>query len=144
MDGTSRLRQSRGSGGITLHSVLFLVLLVAAPAYAGTRLTSMIDWRVLLGLPLLLSVFAFFAYQRDKRRAEAGKWRIPEWTLHIMGFLGGWPGAFLAQRQFRHKTSKVSFQATFWIIVVAYQFLAIDSLTGWQLSKDALRFLRSL
>ena len=141
---TSRASQSRGSGSITLYSVLFLVLLLATPTYAVSRLTSVIDWRVLLGVPLVLSVFAFFAYRSDKRRAEAGKWRVPESTLHIIELLGGWPGAFLAQRQFRHKTSKVSFQVTFWIIVVAHQFLAVDSLNGWRLSKDALRYLRSL
>jgi len=97
-----------------------------------------------LGVPLVLSIFAFFAYRSDKRRAEAGKWRVPESTLHIIEILGGWPGAFLAQRQFRHKTSKVSFQIIFWIIIMAHQFLAVDSLNGWRLSKDALRFLKSL
>ena len=44
--------------------------------------------------------------------------RTPESTLHLFGLLGGWPGALAAQRLFRHKSSKASFQATYWITVV--------------------------
>jgi uncharacterized membrane protein YsdA (DUF1294 family) len=101
-----------------------------------------VDWRVLAGVPVLVSLFAFFAYRRDKRRAEAGEWRIPESTLHLIELVGGWPGAFLAQRQFRHKTAKLPFQVTFWLIVLTHQFLAIDSLTGWRLTREAVRFVR--
>ena len=35
-----------------------------------------------------------------------------------MALLGGWPGAIFAQRVFRHKSSKPSFQSVFWITVV--------------------------
>jgi len=76
---------------------------------------SVLDWRVLFGVPIVLSILAFLAYRSDKRRAEAGAWRIPEFTLHMMALIGGWPGAFLGQRQFRHKTSKLSFQVVFWM-----------------------------
>ncbi len=130
------------SDRITLPAILFLVLLLAVPAFAASRFANAVDWRVLLGAPLLISAFAFFAYRSDKRRAETGAWRIPESTLHILELVGGWPGAFLAQRHFRHKTSKVSFQIIFWFIVLAYQFVAVDSLLGWRLSKDALRFVK--
>jgi uncharacterized membrane protein YsdA (DUF1294 family) len=57
--------------------------------------------------------------------------------------LGGWPGAFLAQRWLRHKCSKGSYQAVFWLIVLAYQFAAFDSLQNWQLSRAALNQLES-
>jgi uncharacterized membrane protein YsdA (DUF1294 family) len=30
---------------------------------------------------------------------------------------GGWPGALIAQQQFRHKTVKASFQSVFWVTV---------------------------
>ena len=88
----------------------------------------------------MLSLLTFFAYRSDKRRSEAGQWRIPESTLHIAELVGGWPGAFLAQRTFRHKTSKVSYQVVFWIIVVVYQLVALDSLLGWRFAKDVLHF----
>lgn len=100
----------------------------------------MTDWRILAGAPLLISVFAFFAYRSDKRAAESGEWRIPESTLHLLGMLGGWPGAFLAQRRYRHKTGKVSFQVVFWLVVFAHQFLAFDSLNGWQTSREVGQF----
>jgi uncharacterized membrane protein YsdA (DUF1294 family) len=122
---------------------LALGLLLCLPAYALSRLAPSVDWRALISVPLALSAFAFFAYRSDKRRAEAGEWRIPESTLHLTALIGGWPGAFLAQRTFRHKTSKTSFQVVFWLVVLVHQFLAVDSLLDWRLTKDALRVVKS-
>lgn len=118
-------------------------LLVAIPSYALSRLSPQVDWKVLVGAPLALSVFAFFAYRSDKRSSEAGEWRIPESTLHFVALIGGWPGAFLAQRTFRHKTSKVSFQVVFWLVVLVHEFAAVDSLLNWRFTKDALRAIKS-
>lgn len=132
-------RHSHRSGGITPPVLLVLALLLALPGYALSRLAGEIDWRVLVGAPVLISGFAFFAYRSDKRSAETGEWRIPEFTLHLVECLGGWPGAFLAQRQFRHKTAKVSFQLVFWLIVLAHQFVAFDSLNDWAVSREAER-----
>lgn len=64
------------------------------------------------------SVLAFLTYAFDKSAARSGRWRTPESTLHIIGLLGGWPGALLAQRALRHKSGKLSFQISFWITVV--------------------------
>ena len=66
-----------------------------------------------LGLVAVTSLASFAAYGLDKRRAAVGGRRVPERTLHLLASLGGWPGAILAQRQFRHKTRKVSFQIAF-------------------------------
>ena len=41
-------------------------------------------------------------------------------TLHWIGFLGGWPGAIVAQAILRHKTRKPSFQFVFWAIVAVH------------------------
>ena len=100
------------------------------------------DWRILVAAPLVISLITFLAYRSDKRRAEAGKWRVPESTLHAAELAGGWPGAFVAQRTFRHKTSKVSYQVVFWVIVLSYQFVAVDSLIGWRFTKQVLHLAR--
>jgi len=79
-----------------------------------------------------ISALSYASYGADKRRAQKGEWRIAESTLHLLELLGGWPGAFLGQRRFRHKTSKASYQFSFWLIVFAYQFAAFDSLHDWR------------
>ena len=67
---------------------------------------------------LMASLVCFLLYTHDKNAAEAGEWRTSEGALLVAGLLGGWPGALMAQQMLRHKTSKVSFQAAFWITVV--------------------------
>ena len=106
------------------------------------RLLPWIDWRLLAAGLLLLSLITFLAYRSDKRRAEADDWRIPESLLHFAELIGGWPGAFLGQRSFRHKTSKVSYQLVFWLIVLIHQLVALDCLLDWRFSRDAWFFLR--
>jgi uncharacterized membrane protein YsdA (DUF1294 family) len=73
-----------------------------------------------LSVVAVMSVVCFIAYGLDKRQAINGGRRVSERTLHLMAFLGGWPGALLAQRQFRHKTQKVSFRLVFWMVVVLH------------------------
>ncbi len=59
-------------------------------------------------------------YGLDKRKAKLAHRRIKENTLHLLELLGGWPGAFAAQRYFHHKTQKTSFQVVFWMIVALH------------------------
>jgi uncharacterized membrane protein YsdA (DUF1294 family)/cold shock CspA family protein len=67
-----------------------------------------------------LSGLSFLLYFGDKSAAGRHRARrTPENTLHLVDLLGGWPGALLAQHAYRHKTVKASFQAVFWITVVA-------------------------
>ena len=75
---------------------------------------------IYLSLVLVMSLATFFAYGKDKGQAATGGRRIPERTLHLMAFLGGWPGAICGQRQFRHKTQKISFRIVFWIVVIMH------------------------
>ena len=69
---------------------------------------------------LILSIASFVLYGLDKRRAVHGGRRVPEFTLQLLAFLGGWPGALFGQRQFRHKTKKTPFLIVFWFLVVAH------------------------
>ncbi len=69
---------------------------------------------------LLLGGVTFLAYACDKFFAQRDSWRIPEAMLHLMSLLGGWPGAWLAQRLLRHKSRKVSFRIVYWLTVVGH------------------------
>jgi len=64
------------------------------------------------------SVTAFVLYRADKAAAVDGERRTSEDTLLVVGLLGGWPGALVAQRLMRHKSRKMSFQLLFWMSVV--------------------------
>ena len=64
------------------------------------------------------SVVCFVAYVVDKSAAVGSRWRVSERTLILLGFVGGWPGAIVAQQLLRHKTKKASFRATFWTSTV--------------------------
>jgi uncharacterized membrane protein YsdA (DUF1294 family) len=79
---------------------------------------------IYLAVLLAMSVAAVLTYWWDKRRAETGGRRVPELTLHLLAFLGGWPGAWWAQRRLRHKTRKVPFQVAFWLLVAAHLVVA--------------------
>jgi uncharacterized membrane protein YsdA (DUF1294 family) len=78
---------------------------------------------IYLSLVAVTSLASFVAYGFDKRQAISGRRRVPEKTLLVLSLLGGWPGAILAQRQFRHKTHKMSFLIAFWAVVVLHVIL---------------------
>jgi uncharacterized membrane protein YsdA (DUF1294 family) len=63
---------------------------------------------------MVMSLVTFVVYGWDKRQAKMGGRRVPENRLHGLAFLGGWPGAMLGQRYFRHKTHKAWFQFRTW------------------------------
>jgi uncharacterized membrane protein YsdA (DUF1294 family)/cold shock CspA family protein len=76
---------------------------------------------------LVLSVFTFFAYGWDKVSATGGHRRTPENSLHTLEMLGGWPGAWLAQPLWRHKSRKASYRAAF-RVAVAINVLGLAAL----------------
>ena len=115
-----------------MFAVCFLLLVVGAVA-AG-RLPVVVP-----GFYLVASLVAFFAYAFDKSAAQRKQWRTQESTLHLLALVGGWPGALAAQRLFRHKSAKASFQFAFWFTVV----LNCGAL-GWFLSPSGARALQSV
>lgn len=74
---------------------------------------------------LVVSLVTLVAFGLDKRAAVRGTRRTPEKTLLVLCLLGGWPGALIARRVFRHKTRKQPFTAllytsvAFHLIVIA-------------------------
>lgn len=112
------------------RSVLFY-LLMRLPIL----LSCWVLWKTHNPIPLLLYAFlstlTIMFYGADKKRAMSNRWRIPEFYLHVLELMGGWPGALLAQKDFRHKLTKMSYQRVFWGIVLLHMavwtlFIAFD------------------
>ncbi|HEX6874025.1 MAG TPA: cold shock and DUF1294 domain-containing protein [Nocardioidaceae bacterium] len=93
-------------------ATLFFILLVGLLVLDELPVT-------LLAAYGLFSGVAFLMYGADKAAAEQGRWRTSESTLHTIALVGGWPGALVARRVFRHKTTKQPFRTIFWVTVIA-------------------------
>jgi uncharacterized membrane protein YsdA (DUF1294 family) len=83
---------------------------------------------------LLVSVLTLVIYGMDKMAARKAWRRVPESTLLVFGFVGGWPGAMVGQQVFRHKTQKQPFK-TYFIISVILSILA--TLAVYQFSSHS-------
>jgi uncharacterized membrane protein YsdA (DUF1294 family) len=90
-------------------------------------------WPAIMIAALLVNLATWMIYSDDKKRAQSREWRTSESTLHILELLGGWPTAFLAQGFLRHKCGKATYQFAFWLIIAAYQLVALDCLFDWPL-----------
>ncbi|WP_249931320.1 DUF1294 domain-containing protein [Ramlibacter sp. 2FC] len=114
----------------------------AAPAVPAAPVLSLtlawallIAWGVWAGrLPLLtlaaaplLNLATFYVYWTDKHAARNGRWRTREDTLHLLGLLGGWPGAWWAHQILRHKSRKAAFRQAYWATVLLHG----AALLGW-------------
>ena len=115
-----------GRSGVQGIPWLKLLLLLILPFLGVLNLTIKYGASWVFPVYLITSLLAYYFYWDDKRRAKQNEWRIPEANLHFWALLGGWPGAFIAQQQFRHKTKKLSFLWVFWLIVIAHQVLWFD------------------
>ena len=92
-------------------AVLFLTLMSIAVLLKTIPLFVLIIY-------LSASLLTFLLYWSDKRAAKDGARRIPEKILQLLSLMGGWPGGLFAQRIFRHKSTKPSFQFTYWATVI--------------------------
>lgn len=107
--------RTAGTSGIPLAlaiAALFFALLVGLLVLDEVPV-------ILLAVYGLFSGVAFLLYGADKSAAEQGRWRTSESTLHTIALVGGWPGALVARRVFRHKTTKQPFRTIFWGTVIA-------------------------
>lgn len=127
------IRFSLGQG---LGLLLLLALPVLALMISGLP-------PLLLGVyPAGISLLTFWLYFDDKQRAQSGRWRTPESTLHLCELLGGWPAAYIAQRAFRHKSAKGRYLWVFWLIVILHQVVAADFISGGMFSQKVLSMVR--
>jgi len=99
----------------------FCYLLLVSTALASLFLTdSLMMWLLMVNLLTLV------IYGADKFAARKAWRRVPEFTLLVFGFVGGWPGAILGQQIFRHKTLKQPFKSYF-IISVILNIVAVSA-----------------
>jgi uncharacterized membrane protein YsdA (DUF1294 family) len=133
---------SRVERWFTLFAFLWLAMSTAVLYFAFTRdgVTLPATFAIYLLSTVVCSVVAFVLYAIDKHRAVREKARISERTLHLVGALGGWPGAHFARRMFRHKSLKVSFRAIFWIIVLVHVIIITFGMvfSWWDDARRAL------
>lgn len=84
---------------------------------------------------VIFSIITMLLYGADKAHAATKSWRVPELYLHILEFMGGWPGALMAQNEFRHKTRKSLYLYIFRGIIVVH-LLAWAAYFYWTFSPD--------
>ena len=68
----------------------------------------------------ILSILTMFLYGTDKAHAATHRWRVPELYFHILEMMGGWPGALIAQNDFRHKTRPSAYLWILWGIITIH------------------------
>lgn len=78
--------------------------------------TGLLDSLALLFISII-NVMTYWFYSQDKEAAQLDQRRVPENTLHILAFLGGWPAAWLAQQRLRHKTQKQPFRKVYFCTI---------------------------
>lgn len=71
----------------------------------------------IIGYMIAINSTTFLLYGYDKMISSTKKLRVPEYILHALALLGGSPAGLTAQKFFRHKTIKSSFQLVYWFIV---------------------------
>lgn len=74
---------------------------------------------------VIVNFVAFVLMFLDKKKAEKGKWRIPEKSLFLSVILGGGIGGVLGMQVFRHKTKHWYFSIGFPAILVVEYILMI-------------------
>lgn len=116
--GTRARAVPAGAPASNLPSFLLTLVVWAALLVFGLVSQRLSLW----ALPILavLNISTMFAYAFDKNAAERGWWRTQETTLHFFALAGGWPAAWLAQQIMQHKTTKKSFQSSYWATVLLH------------------------
>jgi len=88
-----------------------LVALMGGGFYFKLELNPIVAYLIAINL----TTFVLYGY--DKFISSGDALRVPEYNLHALALLGGSPAGLLAQKFFRHKTIKGSFQLIYWLIV---------------------------
>ena len=112
---------------VTVHQQKMQPMQIASIVYivvlAVLVMIGLLSGMVLL-LISLMNALSYWLYAQDKEAAQLGNRRVPENTLHLVAFLGGWPAAWLAQQKLRHKTQKQPFRKIYFC-TIAFNLILI-------------------
>ena len=94
---------------------------------------------IFIGANLIVILY----YYQDKTAAKKHQWRTSENKLHFFSLIGGWGGAYIAQRMFRHKYKKAEFMSTYTLtVLINCTLIAVFAIP--ELQQFLLEKLRSL
>ena len=96
--------------------LIFGILSFLFVAVVSVYLSQKTDF--LLAYLIAINIATFLLYGYDKLISSGDRLRVPELNLQALALLGGSPLALVAQKFFRHKTIKSSFQLVYWVIVL--------------------------
>ena len=103
-------------------------------ALAVFTIAGLLSGMVLLFISII-NAMTYWMYAQDKEAALMGKRRVPEQTLHILSFLGGWPTAWLAQEKLRHKTQKQPFRKIYFCTIALNILLILGLISPLNILK---------
>lgn len=73
---------------------------------------------------IVMNLIGFLSMAIDKKKAQAGAWRIPEKTLFLFALLGGSIGSISGMYIWRHKTKHITF-------VIGMPLILIGQIVGY-------------
>jgi uncharacterized membrane protein YsdA (DUF1294 family)/cold shock CspA family protein len=127
------------NGRVNFRGWFLLAALMFWPVAGMTHLP--VAWWLPLLQMAIFSAVTYKLYAYDKRQAILYAWRVPQTIMHLGELAGGWPGAFIAQKRLRHKSSKKSYQSIFWGIILIYQVVGADLVFDNKFSKELWEFM---
>lgn len=67
---------------------------------------------------IIINVINFLLFTIDKRRAQKGRYRIPEFWLFFISLIGGAMGGIISMYSIKHKINKISFSIGIPILLI--------------------------
>lgn len=74
---------------------------------------------------IIINIISLILYGIDKHKAKKKKYRISEFTLIIISYLGGAIGAILGMNLFHHKTKKPKFKILIPISLMIWIYIIV-------------------
>ncbi|MEM8533984.1 MAG: DUF1294 domain-containing protein [Chloroflexota bacterium] len=102
-----------------------LIAAIASLALVGMMVTLLnVHWYIAWIVGWSVVTLLFYGWDKGQSRQQGQ--RIPEFVLHGLALVGGFPGGWLGRALFRHKTQHVSF-----LLVLVVSTLLHIGLVWW-------------